>query len=468
MRGISNKGRRFFLKGLGSISIGLPVLEEFLFMSKAYGQTSADKKFVTMFVPNGMPADIIDRGLTGPLQSLAAFQDRITIIKNINGGSNGNGAAHFNQSIPFAVGHKARGNSAGGPSLDYYLWDNIRPQTSVDVLSASIGGNNPDLYRWIRTWRGKKGQTPTPLYPVDNAKKLFENVFGNNPNGGNTSTNNREARIASSVLDTVVEQYKAIQSTQSGYSAETKRKISNHLERIFEVEKKINSKNPVGTFEDMYNVMPANHFLCNKPSPYRDPQRGLYSDSFREAQKDAILYKEWCWAWPMICQVFGLALTSGYTHFGSLSNGYAGERYRNIGPEGNRDHHDYYHDYANANQRQGNVKNVVDWWLDQYYSRVSMALSIFDSIQEDNGQSLLSNMTLLIGPEMDYQHSCNNMSYMIAGGVDLFSRNANGKTIDARRATDVDFYNTIIEKFNIQDNQRFGNTNLFSNTIAGV
>lgn len=127
----------------------------------------------------------------------------------------------------------------------------------------------------------------------------------------------------------------------------------------------------------------------------------------------------------MLCELFALALTTGYTNFGSLVNGFGGERYKNIGPEGNEDHHEYYHAYGNSEATNA----VVRWWIDQYMGRIAKTLSIFNSIQEENGKTLLDNTAIVVGTEHDEQHSNDKMTFFVAGRQDIFKT---GQAFSAR------------------------------------
>ena len=52
MKDLRNKGRRAFLRGLGGISIALPLLE--FTHEKAWAQSGVTKRFVTMFAHGGV------------------------------------------------------------------------------------------------------------------------------------------------------------------------------------------------------------------------------------------------------------------------------------------------------------------------------------------------------------------------------------------------------------------------------
>ncbi|MEO0334882.1 MAG: DUF1552 domain-containing protein [Pseudomonadota bacterium] len=465
MARIKSKGRRQFLIGAGKTAIALPFLNEIAWMNKALAETSPIR-LVTMNYANGLPPDLAAKGLVDGLASLAAIRSKVSLVRNING--NGSGTrAHRGPGMGLFVGKATGSNSrAAGPSMDYVAYNTVKPSTKVDVLSVGIGGNTETLSRYVRSWRGNLNQTGSPVAPEDRAETLFRDIFGEPAGGGGGGEGpTRDQRIQASVLDAVVEEYKSVKATNSGYSPLTKRKISEHLDRIYEVERsvldlndQIDESRADQTFEEWYSKLDASHFVCQAPMPYRAPRRGLYEDSDRAAKADAINYPEWCWAWPVLSELFGMALVTNYTNFGSLVNGFAGERYKNIGPEGNEEHHEYYHKY-NANQNAAN-RVVVEYWLNEYVSRIAKTLLIFDSIPAEDGKTLLDTTAVVVGTEHDFQHRNNRMTFFVAGRPDAFNL---GQDFSNTGFTDVDLYNTILRKIGVNlGNNTFGDASRFS------
>jgi Protein of unknown function (DUF1552) len=462
MAKIKGNGRRQFLIGSGKTAIALPFLAEIAWMNKAFA-APAPTRLVTCSFANGLPPDLAARGLVGGLASLNAVRAKISLVRNVNGAGSGT-RAHLGPGIALFVGKSTSSNSrAAGPSLDYVAYDKLRPKTQVDVLSVGVGGNTESLARYVRSWRGAFNQTGSPVAPIDRPETLFQDIFGNSAGGGNTSGPSRELKIRASVLDAVVEEYKSIKATNSGYSADTKLKVSDHLDRIYEVEKsvldlkdKVTDTRANQTFEEWYAKLDPSHFVCTPPKPWRAPLRGLYRDSERADKVDAINYPEWCWAWPVLSELFAMALVTNYAHFGSLLNGFAAERYKNIGPEGNTEHHEFYHYYASS-QSDAN-RRVVDHWLNEYISRLTKTLIIFDSIPAEDGKTLLDTTTFVIGTEHDFQHNNDRMTFMVAGRPDIFKL---GQDFSNTGFTDVDFYNTILSKSGINLGTTFGDTSRF-------
>lgn len=458
MARIKSKGRRQFLVGAGKAMIALPFLNEIAWMNKAMADTSPIR-LVTMNYANGLPPDLAAKGLVDGLASLAAMRSKVSLIREVNGSGSGT-RAHRGPGMGLFVGKSTGSNSrAAGPSMDYAAYNIVRPNTKVDVLSVGIGGNTETLSRYIRSWRGNLSQTGSPVPLEDRAEVLFRDIFGEAPGGGGGGGNqgpSRDLKIRASVLDAVVEEYKSVRAPNSGYSPLTKRKISEHLDRVYEVEQSVldlnnqmNETRADQTFEEWYSKMDPDHFVCRAPAPYRPPRRGLYEDSDRAAKADAINYPEWCWAWPVLSELFGMALVTNYTNFGSLVNGFAGERYKNIGPEGGTEHHEYYHRYAGT--QNASNRRVVEHWINEYVSRIAKTLLIFDSIPAEDGKSLLDTTAVLVGTEHDFQHRNNRMTFFLAGRPDVFKL---GQDFSNTGFTDVDMYNTVLRKIgvNLGDN----------------
>lgn len=462
MARIKNLGRRQFLMGTGKAMIALPFLSEIAWINKAYANT-APIRLVTLNYANGLPPDLAAKGLVDGLASLAALRSKVSLVREINGSGSGT-RAHRGPGMGLFVGKSTSSNSrAAGPSMDYVAYNTLKPNTKVDVLSVGIGGNTETLSRYIRSWRGGLNQTGSPVALEDRAEVLFKNIFGESPGGGNQGPS-RDLKIRASVLDAVVEEYKSIRGPNSGYSPKTKRKISEHLDRVYEVEqsvldlnKNIDQTRADQTFEEWYSKLDSSHFLCQAPNPYRPPKRGLYEDSDRAAKTDAINYPEWCWAWPVISELFGMALVTNYTNFGSLVNGFAGERYTNIGPEGGTEHHEYYHRYAGS--QNSTNRQVVEYWLNEYVSRIVKTLLIFDNIPAEEGKSLLDTTAVVVGTEHDFQHRNNRMTFFVAGRPDVFKL---GQDFSNTGFTDVDFYNTVLRKIGVGlGSNTFGDSNRY-------
>ena len=474
MAAIKSKGRRHFLIGTGKAVISLPFLSEVAWMEYAMAQEVAPIRLVTFNYANGLPPDLAAKGLVGGLRALNAVKNKVSLVRSIDARGSGTGA-HREPGMGLFVGRKAPDSSRSvGPSMDYFAYKQINPGTHVDVLSVGIGGNTETPSRYIRSWRANGTQRGTPVPPVDRPRQLFTDIFGAAPGGGGDGGDGggsegptKEQKLKRSVLDAVVEQYKSVKAPRSGYSPNTKRKVSEHLDRLYEVERatleldiKMMTNRQEQTFEQWYSQIDPGHYLCQAPDPYRSPARGIYSDSDRTIKdRQAINYPEWCWAWPVLSELFSLALVTNYANFGSLVAGFGGERYKNIGPEGNLEHHEYYHRYNNDKGTKNT--SVVEHWLNEYIGRLAKTIQIMDSIPAEQGKSLLDTTILVAGTEHDYQHKNNNMTFIVAGRPDAIKL---GQNFANSGYTDVDFYNTILNQAGVNvSGSKFGDGGRFKN-----
>ena len=117
-RGIS---RRAVLKGLGSVTVGLPIFEE-MFVSTAAGQPQAEVpvRAFNVFFGLGIPAPLQTEGFAGVLEPLKPLAKKLLILRKVDQvradlpGIN----AHYDGSPPNR--HRAPPAPAGHPSTRWF------------------------------------------------------------------------------------------------------------------------------------------------------------------------------------------------------------------------------------------------------------------------------------------------------------------------------------------------------------
>lgn len=476
MSHIYKKDRRMFLVGAGKFLIALPFIPEILKIHSARAVEGAiPKRLMTLFYANGFPNKFADMELSNrALNPMKPFQNQLVFLKGVDAEDTGKGRNHDAQCMTFARGIQMKSPSqAGGPSLDYRASQALRDGSTVDLLAAGLGGNLESIARYVMSWRSTSNYERPHLNPM----ALFNEIFGSaagNGNGGNVnSTENKKARMKNSILDAVLESYKSVSASKGEYSPETRSKISSHLERVREVERKVVEAE--GTLREVVADMgyvawakqvDDSNWIKKVPDNPDKPKSLEYQDASNyEKGINYIAISEWDWVWPLMVEMYAIALHTNYTQFGSMVNGVGGERYfapRSQFPNGlpstskGTDHHDYYH----------SLENDVQYFINWYMKRNAEVLKIFsrDDYKEANGKTLLENTPLFIGPELDQNHGTQNMTYMIAGGSSYFKA---GSYDLRRRNTDVDVYNTILKALgvdvggNSQDSKKFGDRRKF-------
>jgi hypothetical protein len=167
MKELRNKGRRAFLRGLGGTAIALPLLE--FTHEKVWAQTGVAKRFVTMFAHGGVitnqaandihsgngdesgtnlwkPADPGETLVLGTIhQPLQDYVDKLLVVRGIDNYATrmqaqyGTGEHGLNNSLALTVSDVQGDESAGGPSIDF-------------VVAEELGRANPTTFNRIHLW----------------------------------------------------------------------------------------------------------------------------------------------------------------------------------------------------------------------------------------------------------------------------------------------------------------------------
>ena len=117
--------RRTLLKGLTSVTIGLPLLEEMI-LTSATGAIKSDipVRALNVFFGLGIPAPLQTEGFGGVLEPLKPFGDKLLIMRNVDqvrcdeSGIN----AHFDGASGAFTAEPPSGEArSGGPSIDQVI-----------------------------------------------------------------------------------------------------------------------------------------------------------------------------------------------------------------------------------------------------------------------------------------------------------------------------------------------------------
>ena len=134
--------RRALLKGLGSVSIGLPLMEEMV-GGKVHGATQSDipVRAFNVFFGLGIPAPLQDEGFTDVLEPLKPLSDKLLIMRNVDHvrcdvrGIN----AHFDGATASFTAEPAGGEAkAGGPSIDQVIRHSSNPNGLPNGMIPSL------------------------------------------------------------------------------------------------------------------------------------------------------------------------------------------------------------------------------------------------------------------------------------------------------------------------------------------
>jgi len=450
--------RRTALKGLGSIAIGLPFLEEMMATSaSAATSTQVPVRAFNLFFGLGIPAPLQDEGFSDVLAPLEPLKNKLLIMRGVDQvrcdrkGMN----AHFDGSSGAFTATPPDGEAkAGGASIDQLVrrahYSNGMPAGVVPTL---IGGT---FFRRSRISRYVHSYNPDGTVAgimQERPRDLFDRVFGTINLADDVDA--KTERIKRSVLDSVVGQYKHYSGPNSPLGHASKGRLADHLDRIRELEQRAYS-------------------LERDPNSPAMPPRSEVAHG-GEADPDGegidITLDELTTEWHTMADLYALAIQLDRARFGSLTFLAAGERIRLTGDYMfNGKKHFAFNDSKELNS-SGSKGCSHEWWhrfnekkdngqLRAHAHMKMRELAYFmrqldegPDAKEGNGRSILENMMLTISTESgDGRHS--DVTRELSGVFHAIS-GANGRfktgQILETNAEGLDVYNTMLDAMDVKN-----------------
>ncbi len=441
--------RRTFLRGTSSIAIALPFLAE-MAPSRSVAQAEVPTRLVTAFFGLGLDPSW-QNDFSGPLEPLAPFRDKMAAF-SVDLVQGNVGGAHCNTSTVVFVGERQRSvNRAGGASIDQLLRAEVDP--SAPTLASGLWWRRGACDAQALRVFGLDGNGRPP---VKRPSEVFDRVFGSyRPPPSSTeppppadSPERRARRIERSVLDTVLGQYRSLTGDRSYLGAESKLKLTQHLNSIREIEL---SLAPADDVIDMGDPMPPMGATCDVPDVPRDPSIADY-DRFTYGTGDGAPRIDWQdvqMVFGLHAQLYAMALRCDLVRYGNLmfesAGGHTnlGGTYRAMGEStdfpGNSQHDSYFH---------GNQPREARLYQHFALSSVAAFLEALDDddFREANGATVLENATIVLGTEYGWNHNKTDVFHAVFGGGERFQR---GFFTD-RRMNGIDLYNAILRGHGIE------------------
>lgn len=251
--------RRHFLRGLGGVAIGLPMLDAMVFRTPSaagadiYGPDGRPKRFVTLFVPNGtLESEWYPQGSetnftlgpmmlgpdpSNPRRSLAPHKNDLLILRGVdNYATQREHQCTHNDIATVMTGHPIVGPdinsvSTGGPSIDQVIAakiDSIVPlrKTSIQIGGGGGSGNRP-------SWMSHAGPNQ-PMPRIEQPQQLFVELFGDGTMDADAAE--RLWMRRKSILDGLKSEYDGILPR---VSAADRPRLEAHLESIRTVERQL-------------------------------------------------------------------------------------------------------------------------------------------------------------------------------------------------------------------------------------
>jgi len=454
--------RRTLLRGLGTVTVGLPFLEEMAVPKAAAAEAAAvPVRAFNVFFGLGIPAPLQQEGFEGVLEPLKPLQDKLLVMRGVDhvrADEKGINAHYDGAAAAFTAAPPEGEAKAGGASIDQM----VRRQWYPDGLPAGmvptlVGGT---FFRRSRVCRYVHSFNPDGTVAATMQEKprdLFERVFGTVETAGAGGDENTQ-RLRRSVLDAVVDQYKFYTGSNSPLGATSKARVTEHLERIREYEQRafaLKGKVP-GAPE-----VPAGSRLLH----------GGAADPGGEGID--ITLEELTTEWRLMAELYALAVTTDRTRFGALTFLAAGERIRLTGDYEYDGRKVFAFDDAGQRKRSGSGGCSHEWWHDfdekktneqlRAHAHLKMRevayfLSLLDTPDalDPNGKTILENSLITISTESgdgrhnDVKRELSGVFHAITGAAGRFKT---GQLLDVK-AEGLDVYNTMLATMGVT--QRLG------------
>jgi len=441
--------RRTMLQSLGSISIGLPLLEEMI-TTNALGATKAEVpvRAFNIFFGLGIPAPLQNEGFDDVLEPLKPLKDKLLIMRNVDHvrcdvrGIN----AHFDGATASFTAVPAGGEAkAGGPSIDQLVRHAHHPKgLPADMVPTLVAGTFFRRSRVGRYLHSYNLDGAVAARMQEKPRDLFDRVFGVLTNTNDVGARNQ--RLKRSVLDSVVDQYRFYTGPNSPLGTASKSRIKDHLDRIRE-------------FEQRAFALPNKKADGPALPPRSLVPHGGPADPGGEGID--ITLEELTTEWRLLADLYALAIEMDRVRFGSITFMAAGERIRLTGEYKFKGKTRYKFDDATMHKRTGSAGCSHEWWhkfnekkkneqlrahAHMKMNEVAYFLKRLNNTKEANGKSILENSLFTISTESgDGRH--NDVKRELSGVFHAIT-SANGRfktghSMDVK-AEGIDVYNTML------------------------
>lgn len=266
--------RRTFLRGLGGITVGLPLMDS---LRARADQGAFPKRFLVVYSPNGVmpsnwfptPGASETQFTLGPChQPLLPHKDKLIVLRGIQLHTCGNGfsQARFNADGTYQTGSPSRGEPHQKGMGTLLTGTRLNPGPfvggtgemagwasgiSIDqVIHQATSDGRRSLQLGVRPDNGTNGAecrnrlsylgSDNPLHPVTDPRQAFDDLFGDVMTEPDALARVRAER--GSVLDAVAGQFAALMPRLSGSD---RQKLDQHLTLVRDLEARVTAP-PIG------------------------------------------------------------------------------------------------------------------------------------------------------------------------------------------------------------------------------
>ncbi len=444
--------RRTVLKGLGSVAIGLPWLEEMTSHSvSAATNAEIPVRAFNVFFGLGIPAPLQTEGFDGVLQPLAPLADKLLILRDVDQvRADANGInAHFDGATAAFTAEPPNGEAkSGGASIDQVVRQTYHPNGMpagiVPTLVAGTFFRRSRVGRFVHSYNAN-GTVAAAMQ--ERPRDVFDRVFGAIAQG--EVADPRQLRLKRSVLDSVVDEYRFFTGPNSPLGSASKSRVVEHLERIREYEQRAYRLKESPKQGDAGVIRPD-------PSKLRHGGAADPGGQGIDMPLDELVTE-----WRLMSDLFALAVELDRVRFGSITFLAAGERLRIKGDYTYEGRKVFSFDDAKQLNASGDAGCSHEWWhrfqpdktneplrahIHMTMREVAYFLNQLDSIAEPNGRSVLENSMLTVSTESgdgrhnDSKRELSGVFHAISGANGRFKT---GGIVDMGHEG-LDLYNTML------------------------
>lgn len=447
--------RRTMLKGVGTVAIGLPFLEEML-ASRALATPAPQVpvRAFNLFFGLGIPAPLQQEGFAGVLEPLKPLAHRLLILRGVDQvrcdepGIN----AHYDGSSGAFTAEPPNGTArAGGPSIDQVIRrahyaGGFPPGVVPTLLAGTFFRRNDRLSRYVQSFN----DDGTPAAAMqEKPRDLFDRVFGTLGLEGAAPDVQRQ-RLRRSVLDSVVDQYKFYTGANSPLGSASKARLTDHLDRIREFEQRAYAQETRAADPRAPQVPPRSKLV-----------HGGEADPGGEGID--ITLPELVEGWRLMADLYAAAILMDRVRIGSLTFLAAGERIRLKGDYEYNGRKIFHFDDAAQHQASGSAGCSHEWWHKFDEAKPNEALRAHAHMKmrelayflaqldapetrETNGRTVLENSLITISTESgdgrhnDSKRELTGVFHAITAADGRFKT---GQMLDVG-AEGIDLYNTML------------------------
>jgi hypothetical protein len=444
--------RRTMLKGLGTVAIGLPMLEEMIVpTASAAAEPVIPVRAFNVFFGLGIPAPLQVEGFSGVLEPLEPLSRKLLLLRNVDHvrcDESGINAHYDGASAAFTAEPPDGDAKSGGPSIDQVIrrahYPDGLPAGMIPTLVAGTFFRRSRISRYIHSFNDD-GTVAAAMQ--ETPRDLFERIFGVAP-PPNASDPKRD-REKRSILDSVVAQYQFYTGGNSPLGAASKARLAEHLDRIRE-------------FEQRAFASDRKRFDVPEAPPQSKLRHGGQADPGGEGID--ITLEELTAEWRLMADLYALAIRCDRTRFGSITFLAAGERIRLKGDYEYAGRKVFQFDDGGQRNKSGSSACSHEWWHEFNEAKANEALrahahmkmrevayflSQLDSAEavEPNGKTILENSLITISTESgDGRHD--DVKRELSGVFHAIT-SANGRFKTAESidvgAEGMDVYNSMLD-----------------------